>query len=440
MECKVLLVEDDDIQRELLKEILSEAGFKVLTSSTAEGALSLLSRENPGVVVTDVRLPGMDGITFLKKVKSEFPETEVIVITAFSSVEDAVGAIKSGAFHYVTKPFDPSVLINLIEKACQLVTLRRQIPSESSGIVYASRQMEELLSKASLYAKSDAPVLILGESGVGKELLARYIHRESGRKGKFVSVNCAAIPENLFESELFGYVKGAFTGALSDKPGLFEEADGGTLFLDEIGELPLSLQAKLLRVLQEREVRRLGSNRARKVDVKLVAATNRDLKELVLQGKFREDLYYRLNVLILKIPPLRERPEDIIALTGYFLKKFSSKYGKKVEMTPEALQILLTYSFPGNVRELENLIHRLVITSDGTIKPEDLKDLTDLKSQSSEEITLDFSEPLPQKVARLEKMMIEEALKRTGYVQTKAAKLLGIDEKSLRYKRRKYGI
>ncbi len=440
MECKVLLVEDDDVQRELLKEILSEAGFKVLTSSTAEGALSLLSRENPGVVVTDVRLPGMDGITFLKKVKSEFPETEVIVITAFSSVEDAVGAIKSGAFHYVTKPFDPSVLINLIEKAYQLVSLRQQTPSESSGIVYASRQMEELLFKASLYAKSEAPVLILGESGVGKELLARYIHRESGRKGKFVSVNCAAIPENLFESELFGYVKGAFTGALSDKPGLFEEADGGTLFLDEIGELPLSLQAKLLRVLQEGEVRRLGSNRTKKVDVKLVAATNRDLKELVSQGKFREDLYYRLNVLTLKIPPLRERPEDITALTGYFLKKFSSKYGKKVEMTPEALEILLSHSFPGNVRELENLIHRLVITSDGTIKPEDLKDLTDSKSQSPEEITLDFSEPLPQKVARLEKMMIEEALKRTGYVQTKAAKLLGIDEKSLRYKRRKYGI
>ncbi len=440
MECKVLLVEDDDIQRELLKEILSEAGFKVLTSSTAEGALSLLSRENPGVVVTDVRLPGMDGITFLRKVKSEFPETEVIVITAFSSVEDAVSAIKSGAFHYVTKPFDPSVLINLIEKACQLVTLRRQPPSESSGIVYASRQMEELLSKASLYAKSEAPVLILGESGVGKELLARYIHTESGRKGKFVSVNCAAIPENLFESELFGYVKGAFTGALSDKPGLFEEADGGTLFLDEIGELPLSLQAKLLRVLQEGEVRRLGSNRTKKVDVKLVTATNKDLKELFSQGKFREDLYYRLNVLTLEVPSLRERPEDITALTGYFLKKFSSKYGKKVEMTPEALEVLLSYSFPGNVRELENLIHRLVITSDGTIKPEDLKDLTDSKSQSPEEITLDFSEPLPQKVARLEKVMIEEALKRTGYVQTKAAKLLGIDEKSLRYKRRKYGI
>ena len=440
MECKVLLVEDDDVQRELLKEILSEAGFKVLTSSTAEGALSLLSRENPGVIVTDVRLPGIDGITFLKKVKSEFPETEVIVITAFSSVEDAVGAIKSGAFHYVTKPFDPSVLINLIEKACQLITLRRQTPSESSGIVYSSRQMEELLSKASLYAKSDAPVLILGESGVGKELLARYIHRESGRKGKFVSINCAAIPENLFESELFGYTKGAFTGALSDKPGLFEEADGGTLFLDEVGELPLPLQAKLLRVLQEGEVRRLGSNRTKKVDVKLVAATNRDLKEFVSQGKFREDLYYRLNVLTLKIPPLRERPEDITALTGYFLKKFSSKYGKKVEMTPEALEILLSYPFPGNVRELENLIHRLVITSNGTVKPEDLKDLTDSNSQSPQEITLDFSEPLPQKVARLEKMMIEEALKRTGYVQTKAAKLLGIDEKSLRYKRRKYGI
>jgi len=437
--CKILLVEDDDLQRELLKEILTEAGFKVLTSSTAEGALSLLSRERPKVVVTDVRLPGMDGISLLNRIKSDFPETEVVVITAFSSVDDAVNAIKQGAFHYVTKPFDPSVLINLINKACQLVKLREKTPS-NSGIVYASKQMEELLSKASLYAKSDAPVLIVGESGVGKELLARFIHRESGRKGEFVSLNCAAVPENLFESELFGYKKGAFTGALLDKPGLFEEADGGTLFLDEIGELPISMQPKLLRVLQEGEVRRLGGTETKKVDVKVIAATNRDLKELISQGLFREDLYYRLNVLTLEIPPLRERPEDIVALIGYFLNKFSSKYSKQIEMTPEALEVLLSYPFPGNVRELENLIHRLVITSGGVIRPEDLKELTRTESSNKEIFKIDFSESLPEKVAKLEKMMIEEALKRSNYVQTKAAKLLGIDEKSLRYKRRKYGV
>ena len=434
--CKVLIIEDDDIQRELLKEILKESGFEVFTSSTAEKGLQTVAKNSPAVVVTDVRLPGMDGLTFLKKLKQEHSEIEVIVITAFSNVEDAVSAIKAGAFHYVTKPFDPQVLINLIDKACQLAKLRK-IPKKDGEIVYGSKLMEELLKKASLFAKTEAPVLILGESGVGKELIARFIHKETGRKGKFVSVNCAAIPEDLFESELFGYEKGAFTGALRSKPGLFEEADGGTIFLDEVGELPLNLQAKFLRVLQENEVRRVGGTQTKKVDVKVVAATNRDLEELVKKGDFREDLYYRLNVLTLRIPPLRERPEDILELTGFFLRKFSKKYNKKVEITPEALQILLSYSFPGNVRELENLIHRLVITSVDKIRPEDLTDLKEKENHCNE---IDFSKPLPEKLAEFEKKMIEEALKRSDYIQVKAAKLLGIDEKSLRYKRKKYMI
>ena len=434
--CKVLIIEDDDIQRELLKEILKESGFEVFTSSTAEKGLQTVAKNSPAVVVTDVRLPGMDGLTFLKKLKQEYSEVEVIVITAFSNVEDAVSAIKAGAFHYVTKPFDPQVLINLIDKACQLAKLRK-IPKKDGEIIYGSKLMEELLEKASLFAKTEAPVLILGESGVGKELIAKFIHKETGRKGKFVSVNCAAIPEDLFESELFGYEKGAFTGALRSKPGLFEEADGGTIFLDEVGELPLNLQAKFLRVLQENEVRRVGGTQTKKVDVKVVAATNRDLEELVKKGDFREDLYYRLNVLTLRIPPLRERPEDILELTGFFLRKFSKKYNKKVEITPEALQILLSYSFPGNVRELENLIHRLVITSMDKIRPEDLTDLKEKENHCNE---IDFSKPLPEKLAEFEKKMIEEALKRSDYVQVKAAKLLGIDEKSLRYKRKKYGI
>jgi len=434
--CKVLVIEDDDIQRELLKEILQESGFEVFTSSTAEKGLQTVAKNSPAVVVTDVRLPGIDGLTFLKKLKQEHSDIEVIVITAFSNVEDAVSAIKAGAFHYVTKPFDPQVLINLIDKACQLASLRK-IPRRDGEIIYGSKPMEELLEKASLFAKTEAPVLILGESGVGKELIAKFIHRESGRKGKFVSVNCAAIPSELFESELFGYEKGAFTGALRSKPGLFEEADGGTIFLDEVGELPLNLQAKLLRVLQENEVRRVGGTQTKKVDVKVIAATNRDLEELVKKGDFREDLYYRLNVLTLRIPPLRERPEDILELTGFFLRKFSKKYNKKVEITPEALQTLLSYSFPGNVRELENLIHRLVITSMDKIRPEDL---IDLKGKENHPGEIDFSKPLPEKLAEFEKKMIEEALKRCNYVQVKAAKLLGIDEKSLRYKRKKYGI
>ncbi|WP_239500157.1 sigma-54-dependent transcriptional regulator [Desulfurobacterium thermolithotrophum] len=436
--CKVLIIEDDDIQRALLKEILKESGFEVFTSSTAEKGLQIVAKISPAVVVSDVRLPGMDGLTFLKKLKSEYPEIEVIIITAFSNVEDAVNAIKEGAFHYVTKPFDPEVLINLIDKACQLANLRKT-PKKEGEIIYASKEMEEILKKASLFAKTEAPVLILGESGVGKELIARFIHKESGRKGKFVSVNCAAIPSELFESELFGYEKGAFTGALCAKPGLFEEADGGTLFLDEIGELPLNLQVKLLRVLQESEIRRVGGTKTKKVDVKVVAATNKDLKELVKKGDFREDLYYRLNVLTLKVPPLRKRPEDILELTGFFIRKFSGKYGKKVEITPEAFQILLSYSFPGNVRELENLIHRLVITSIDKIRPEDLMDLKE-KEKENHCNEIDFSKPLPEKLAEFEKKMIEEALKRSNYVQVKAAKLLGIDEKSLRYKRKKYGI
>ena len=435
-ECRVLIVEDEDIQRELLREILEDSGFSVLTAQSAERGFQLLMKSPADVVVTDVRLPGMDGLSFLEKVKEEFPETEVIVITAFSNVTDAVNAIKKGAFHYVTKPFDPEVLINLINKACQLARLKK-VPKRDGEIVYASREMEEILKKASLFARTEAPVLILGESGVGKELLARFIHRESGRKGKFVAVNCAAIPRDLFESELFGYEKGAFTGALKTKKGLFEEADGGMLFLDEIGELPLSLQPKLLRVLQEGKVRRVGANLEKEVDVKIVAATNRDLKELVEKGEFREDLYYRLNVLTLKIPPLRERPEDILELTGFFLKKYSEKYGKKVEITPEALQKLLSYPFPGNVRELENLIHRLVIFSEGKITERDLKELGE-KSNPCDEF--DFSKPLPEKVAEFEKKLILEALKRTNYVQVRAARLLGIDEKSLRYKRKKYGI
>ncbi len=434
--CKVLIIEDDRLQRELLVDILKEKGFEVYSCGSAEKGYNLLYQHHPFVIVTDVRLPGMDGLEFLKKVKKDFPEAEVIIITAFSNVEDAVSAIKAGAFHYITKPFDPEVLINLIKKACQLAYLKRK-PGIRADFVYASKAMEEVLQKASVYAKSEAPVLILGESGVGKELVARYIHKKSERKGNFISVNCAAIPSELFEAELFGYEKGAFTGATSSKPGLFEEAHRGTLFLDEIGEIPPFLQAKLLRVLQENEIRRIGSTSSRKIDVKIISATNQDLEKLVKEGKFREDLYYRLNVLTLCIPPLRERPEDILELTGYFLKKFNEKYHKNIEFTPEALQVLLSYPFPGNVRELENLIHRLVIVSTDKISVEALKDL--VKDKSSSEI-FDFSKPLPEKLAEIEKSIIEEALKRTGYVQTRAARLLGIDEKSLRYKRKKYGI
>ena len=349
-------------------------------------------------------------------------------------------AIKKGAFHYVTKPFDPEVLLNLVEKACQLVSLKKPRLEGCCEIVYASRAMEELLKQASLFAKSDAPVLIVGESGSGKELLARFIHRESGRSGEFVSVNCATLPKELFEAELFGYRKGAFTGAAADKKGLVEVADGGTLFLDEVGELPLELQPKLLRFLQEKEFRPLGETALKRSDARVVAATNRDLLSLVEEGSFREDLYYRLGVLTLVVPPLRERPEDIPPLLHHFLNKYSRKYGKEVELTPEAYDLLLSYNYPGNVRELENLVHRLVLLSNGRVDAPTVEAALKTLKKPSPSFTPDLTKPLPKQVEELEKLLIEEALRRTNFVQTKAAKLLGIDEKSLRYKRKKYGI
>ncbi len=424
MKCRVLVVEDDDFQRESLVEILKSFGFEVEGVDCAESARSII--DDFDVFVCDVRLSGIDGITLLKEIKKRKAEAEVVIITAFSNVEDAVEAIKLGAFHYITKPYDVEVLVNLLKKACELVSLRK-----GEQIVYASRKMAELLKQATLFAKSDAPVLITGESGSGKELLAKFIHSTSDRKGEFVAVNCTAIPEGLFESELFGHEKGAFSGASSSKLGLIEIANGGTLFLDEIGDMPLPLQAKLLRFLQEGTFRKVGATKEKKVDVKIVAATNRELEKLVKEGKFRQDLYFRLNVLSLKIPPLRERPEDILVLAEHFLKKYSSKYAKKTTLSTSSIKALTSYDFPGNVRELENMIHRAVLISADKIEPEHL---------FPEEGGTNAKKSLPQAVEELEKRMIREALAATGGVQTRAAKLLGIDEKTLRYKRKKYRI
>ncbi len=434
MKGKVLIVEDDQIQRELLKESLEEKGFKVISVSSAEEGKNSLEENPVDTVVTDVKLPGKSGIIFLKEIKEAYPEIEVIVITAFSDVEDAVEAIKAGAFHYITKPYDIDVLANLLSKCCELTQLKKS-PSEKS-FIFKSNAMEKLLSTVKIFAKSDAPILITGESGTGKEVIAKYIHKASERTGKFIPVNCTSIPENLFESELFGHEKGAFSGAIKAKPGLIEESDNGTLFLDEIGDLPLPLQTKLLRFLQEKEIRRIGSLNTKKVDVRIVAATNRDLEKTVKDGEFREDLFYRLNVLRVEIPPLRERKEDIVELVGFFVRKFSTKYKKTLTISNEALKKLAEYSFPGNVRELENIIHRAVLIAKETVKPEHFTLSTPEKKTEKES----FSKPLPQLMEETEKELIKEVLEKTNYVQTKAAKLLGIDEKSLRYKRKKYEI
>lgn len=432
----VLVVEDEKVHRELLKMTLEEEGYRVWSVPSAEKALPILAQEEVEVAVLDVRLPGMSGLELLRWIKQERPEVEVIVITAFGEIEDAVSAIKAGAFHYLVKPYEPEVLLNLIRRCGELVRLRKG-PVDSGPLVYRSQAMKEVLRQAEIFARSEAPVLILGESGVGKELLARHLHERSGRKGPFIAVNCAAIPENIFEAELFGYERGAFTGAEVAKPGLIEEAERGTLFLDEIGEMPLNLQGKLLRFLQEGEFRRLGSNQIRKSQARIVAATNEDLEKAVAEKRFREDLYFRLNVLTLKIPPLRERPEDILPLATYFLEKFNRKYGKKVTLSAEAARRLVEYPFPGNVRELENLLHRAVLVCPKEIRPEDLG--LEGKKQGLT-IGLPSGKTLPEMVAEVERLLIREALERTGYVQTRAARLLGIDEKSLRYKRKKYGL
>ncbi len=432
----VLVVEDEKVHRELLKMTLEEEGYRVWSVPSAEKALPILAQEEVEVAILDVRLPGMSGLELLRRIKQERPEVEVIVITAFGEIEDAVSAIKAGAFHYLVKPYEPEVLLNLIRRCGELVRLRKG-PVDSGPLVYRSQAMKEVLRQAEIFARSEAPVLILGESGVGKELLARHLHEQSGRKGPFIAVNCAAIPENIFEAELFGYERGAFTGAEVAKPGLIEEAERGTLFLDEIGEMPLHLQGKLLRFLQEGEFRRLGSNQIRKSQARIVAATNEDLEKAVAEKRFREDLYFRLNVLTLKIPPLRERPEDILPLATYFLEKFNRKYGKKATLSPEAARRLAEYPFPGNVRELENLLHRAVLVCPKEIRPEDLG-LEEKKLGLT--IGLPLGKTLPEMVAEVERLLIREALERTGYVQTRAAKLLGIDEKSLRYKRKKYGL
>ncbi len=432
----VLVVEDEKVHRELLKMTLEEEGYRVWSVPSAEKALPILAQEEVEVAVLDVRLPGMSGLELLRRIKQERPEVEVIVITAFGEIEDAVSAIKAGAFHYLVKPYEPEVLLNLIRRCGELVRLKKA-PVDSGPLVYRSQAMKEVLHQAEIFARSEAPVLILGESGVGKELLARHLHERSGRKGPFIALNCAAIPENIFEAELFGYERGAFTGAEVAKPGLIEEAERGTLFLDEIGEMPLNLQGKLLRFLQEGEFRRLGSNQIRKSQARIVAAINEDLEKAVAEKRFREDLYFRLNVLTLKIPPLRERPEDILPLATYFLEKFNRKYGKKVTLSAEAARRLVEYPFPGNVRELENLLHRAVLVCPKEIRPEDLG-LEEKKPGLT--IGLPPGKTLPEMVAEVERLLIREALERTGYVQTRAARLLGIDEKSLRYKRKKYGL
>ena len=444
---KILVVDDEPAQRELVSGFLARHGFEVTTARDGAEALERFRREPVDLILTDQKMPGLSGLELTQAARAVNPEVAVVVMTAYGTIEHAVAAIKAGATDYLTKPLNLDELLHRLGQVRdhqRLLGENRELRAalqerhRVEGILGDSGRMQEVLSLVRRVAASDATVLIRGESGTGKELIAKAIHYASRRaEGPLVRVNCAALPETLLESELFGHEKGAFTGAQATRRGRFELAHGGSLFLDEIGDLPPHLQVKLLRVLQEREIERVGSSRPIPVDVRLLAATHRDLEALVKAGGFREDLYYRINVVTLVVPPLRERREDIPLLLDHFLSKFARENGKTIRgLTREARDTLLHYDYPGNVRELENLMERaVVLTRDEVIGRADLPlSVRETEPESGE------ATGLPAAVEGLERRMIRDALARADGVQTRAAELLGISERVLRYKLRKYGL
>jgi DNA-binding NtrC family response regulator len=437
----VLVVEDDEAMRELLEEELGDAGYRVIAAPGAHAGIERVRSEPIDVVVTDLRMPDIDGFDLIRDIKATDESPHIIMITAFGSIETAIKAVKLGAYDYITKPFELEELILVIDKALGERDLRRQVARlqreveqqyRFGNIIARSEAIHEVLSLVSRIASSTVSVLITGESGTGKELIARAIHYNSPRaKAPFVAVNLAAVPETLIESELFGHKKGAFTDARADKHGLFAEAHTGTIFLDEIGELAAPVQAKLLRVLQEHEVRPVGATKSETVDVRVVAATNRDLEEMMAQGTFREDLYYRLNVIQVDLPPLRRRPDDILPLAEHFLAvaRSRSEPPRTVRLSADVQRLLLAYSWPGNVRELQNVIERGFTLCQGKeILPEDLP------NQVRERKTGDYlASAVARKLnlAELEREYIERVLEDEGGNKSRAAQRLGLDRKTL---------
>jgi len=444
---RIMVIDDEQTQLELVGGFLRKAGFEVVLMQSAGKALQVFREEPFNLVLTDQRMPELSGLDLLKSMRAANPEVAIIVITAYGSIETAVSAMKEGATDYLSKPLnldELSLRIERVHESQQLIKenseLREALRERHriAGIIGESGQMQEVFDLVRRVAPSNATVLIRGESGTGKELIAKAIHYESLRKdGPLVKVNCAALPETLLESELFGHEKGAFTGAFATRKGRFEVADKGTLFLDEIGDLPAHLQAKLLRVLQEREFERVGSSRAITTDVRILTATHRDLEELIKEGKFREDLYYRLNVVTIMLPPLRERRQDLSLLVDHFLREFSRKNGKHIRgFSHEARDALLRYDYPGNVRELENLVERaVVLTRDDVIS---LGELPLSIKESKTDVTDQTN--LSAVVEGIERRMIVDALDAASGIQTRAADSLGISERALRYKLKKYGI
>jgi DNA-binding NtrC family response regulator len=445
----ILIVEDEPKMRRLLELNLGEDGMTTLSAGDAETGLKLLRENSVNLVVTDLKLPGMGGLEFLQAIKRQNAAMPVVVMTAFGTVETAVEAMKAGASDYVLKPFSLSEMRMVIHKELDVHNLREENRSlrealgkryEHPNVIARSAKMQEVLATVERVAPTNSTVLLGGESGVGKDLIARAIHEKSRRAaGPFIKINSTAIPENLLESELFGYERGAFTGANASKPGKFELADKGTLFLDEIGDVPLVIQVKLLRVLQEREFERLGGTKTLKVDVRLIAATNRDLREALEQGTFREDLYYRLNVVPIDIAPLRQRKEDIPDLVNLFISRFAGDSGKPVKgITPEAMQILVNYHWPGNVRELQNIIERACALSKGVVlKVEDIH--LDVRPARAMNGAGNFL-PEGMTLEQWEDEMIRESLRRANGNKSQAARLLGLSRNALRYRLSKIGI
>ena len=447
----ILVVEDVQSQREILRDFLRDEGYPVSEAENGESALDQLRENYFDLVLTDYKMPGMDGMALLQAAKQLNPEIDVVVMTAFGTIETAVRAMKAGASDYIAKPIDLDELQLLIERISGRRTIIREnkmLRKELRGkevtpdqIIFRSVAMEEVINLVGRVAQSRATVLIQGESGTGKELIARLIHDLSPRAEKPMTiVNCAALPENLLESELFGHEKGAFTGATGTRLGRFEEADGGTLFLDEIGELTNTVQVKLLRFLQEREFQRIGGNRTFQSDVRIISATNRDLEERMKGGLFRKDLFYRLNVVGITIPPLRERKEDLSPLIDHFLNRFSSENNRKIEgVASRARDLLMKYDYPGNVRELENILERAVVIARGDhIETADLPfsegDTHGAGKQNWNRGTL------KEAMAFLEQEMVQNAMAETGNHQTRAARILGLSERMLRYKLKKYNL
>jgi len=450
----ILVVDDEISMREFLGILLEREGYVTHLAADAETALKLLENEEFALVISDVNMPGLNGIRLLERIKQLSPETAVLLITAFSTAEQAVEAMKLGAYDYIAKPFKVEEIKVLVRKALEKrnlqqenIRLKQEIQERYSfsGLIGKSKKMREVYSLIEKVSASNVNVLILGESGTGKELAARAIHYNSPRKDRhFVAVNCGAIPENLMESELFGHKKGSFTGAIADRPGLFEQAEGGTLFLDEIGEVPLQLQTKLLRVLQEREFRKVGGTEEKRADVRIVAASNKELEEQVKEGTFREDLFYRINVVPIRMPSLRERPEDIPLLIDHFCKKFTQNKHDGEYVSADAMKVLMSYPFPGNVRELENLIERCLVLGGSSISADLLPPRLLEYQQASVEIENyaipDEGMSIEAYLDGIEKRLLLQALERSGGVKKKAAEILGLTFRSFRYRLAKFGM